>query len=99
MKAILVTLLFLSGCHTGDFEENCNPNGGCNSDKLECGWFAGKCRVKTEPQAIDKERRCSYESECFCVTCADKCGTSGVKTCAFSDTSVWGAKPAVCECK
>jgi hypothetical protein len=95
-SAALVLAFVLFGCHTGDFDQPCNKDGSCNGPNLVCdrGWE--KCMVKEPPRAPG---RCSYESECFCVTCADKCGDAGVKTCAYSDTSVWGAKPAVCECK
>jgi len=94
MRYLFIVLL-LVGCHTGNFEEECNKDGSCNAPGLECGW-GGKCRVKEPPAP---PRRCIYESECFCFTCADKCGDAGVKNCAYSDTSVWGSKPAVCECK
>lgn len=87
--------VLIIGCHTGDFDQDCNKDGSCNSPNLECkSW--GRCGVKDPPHTPG---RCSYESECFCVTCAERCGDAGVKVCAFSDTTVWGAKPAVCECK
>lgn len=95
MKKIVFTLLLLAGCHTGDFGEKCNKDGSCNSPTLACNAW-DECKPKPEPAPA---RRCNYESECFCFTCADKCGEAGVKECAYSDTSVWGSKPAVCECK
>lgn len=95
MKALGLVALFLIGCHTGNFDETCNKDGSCNSQNLECGIY-DKCVVKQPPAP---PRRCYYESECFCVICAEKCGDAGVKVCAYSDTSVWGSKPAVCECK
>ena len=94
MKKLIIATLFLAGCHTGDFGERCNKDGSCNAAGLEC--YYSECSVKRAPE---RPKNCAYESECFCVTCADKCGDAGVKICAYSDTSVWGAKPAVCECK
>lgn len=104
MRQLLLLALFAIGCgvkSTGYLGEHCNSAGDCNSPRLSCQHtFNGEwqCAVKSEPET-GPPRRCSYESECFCVTCAERCGASGVKTCAYSDTSVWGAKPALCECK
>jgi hypothetical protein len=96
MKILLITLALVAGCHTGDLGENCNKDGTCNGTNLTCSAWSGVCAKKTDPAPPS---RCNYESECFCVTCAERCGASGVKSCAFSDVSVWGAKPSVCECK
>lgn len=92
----LVSVVSTFGCHTGDYNESCNADGGCNDPGLKCDEDWRKCHLKPEPKQSNK---CNYESECFCLTCADKCGSTGVKTCAYSDTSVWGSKPALCECK
>ena len=103
MKKLASLLFLLVACnsHTGDLREHCNPDGTCNSTNTSCqsdlmgeGYY---CFLKPAPP--DPNRKCYYESECFCVTCAEKCGEAGVKECAYSDTSVWGSKPAVCECK
>jgi len=98
MKKILFLLAFLVGCqnHPGDFGGACNKDGTCNSPNLECDNWMHSCRVKTPPE---EPGRCKFESECFCITCAEKCADAGVKECAYSDTSVWGSKPAICECK
>lgn len=98
MKRFCALLVLLASCHshTGDLKEDCNKDGTCNSPELMCGIF-GECHFK--PMLETGPRRCSYESECFCVTCAEQCAPAGVKQCVYSDTSVWGAKPAVCECK
>ena len=98
VKKLPLIVLFLVACnfHTGNVDESCNPDGTCNSPNLECWSLSSRCHAK---ELRNTSARCSYESECFCVTCADKCGEAGVKTCAYSDTSVWGSKPAVCECK
>lgn len=91
---LFILCIFIVACHTGNFREECNKDGSCNNANLVClnGW------CETKPPSKEPGR-CYYESECFCVTCADKCGDAGVKTCAYSDTSVWESKPAVCECK
>ncbi len=98
---ILTTLLLCAlGCTpAGKLDGECNWDGTCDSPKLECVSTANGhyCHLKPEPE--NPPRRCHYESECFCVTCADKCGAAGVKACHWSDTTTWGAKPAVCDCK
>lgn len=100
LKSIVLACLLLVACKpdpTGGLNERCNRDGTCNGASLECSSY-GYCGAK-QVSHMDPNRRCFYESECFCVTCADKCGEAGVKECAYSDTSVWGSKPAVCECK
>lgn len=94
LNAIIATLA-LTACHQGNFGEECNKDGTCNFQNLECS-VVGVCRTRT---AARSPTRCGSESECFCVTCADKCADAGVKQCAYSDTSVWGSKPSTCECK
>lgn len=94
--------IFLAACvpTTGNIETDCNHDGTCNSPGLSCQQnLGGYFRCYPKPSPPDPSVRCHYQSECFCMTCADKCGDAGVKQCAYSDTSVWGAKPAVCECK
>lgn len=91
----LFSLCFLIiSCHSGDFREQCNKDGSCNGKNLKCidGW----CELK--PPSVESDN-CIYESDCFCKTCANKCGDAGFKNCKYSDTSVWGSEPAVCECK
>lgn len=102
MRKIIILLFVLCACdkmqpHRGDLGEDCNKDGTCNAATLECNEYSSECRAhNTNPVSPS---RCHYESECYCVTCSDKCGDAGVKACNYSDTSVWGAKPAVCECK
>jgi hypothetical protein len=90
----------LAGCsvhHRGDLGEDCNPDGTCNAPALTCGArITNECGID---QRRPRDPRCNYESECFCATCAERCGEVGVDRCEYSDTSVWGAKPAVCKCK
>lgn len=98
-----IMFLGLTNCSlTGGPGEPCNSNGTCNGglvcsksslyvDSYFCGLSADV--------APKEKRRCSFESECYCVTCAEQCGARGLKTCNFSDTTTWGNKtPAVCEC-
>jgi len=100
MKYSLI-MMFLVACNLpsppqGNLGERCKPDGTCNGESLECGVLTNECHARPKPRPTS---RCTFESECFCVTCAEKCGEAGVKTCAYSDTSVWGSKPAICECK
>lgn len=100
MRPTIALLLLLCSCnkHTGLLNENCNPDGTCSSPNLEChSWSnTSECRAKEPPVA---PFRCRGDAECFCLTCNDNCADAGIRTCAFSDTSVWGSKPSVCECK
>lgn len=87
----------------GNMGDECKPDGTCNNE-LVCipKWNGNICDIKTvenSAQIPSPPRNCYYESECFCTTCAEKCGSAGVKSCIYSDTSVWGSKPAICECK
>lgn len=95
----ILCALAMVGCAThrrGDLGGDCNPDGTCNAPTLACGVsIDGECGLAPRP----RDPRCGYESECFCVTCAERCGEVGVDRCEYSDTSVWGAKPAVCKCK
>lgn len=100
MKAkVFVLAVAFFACHKGSVDERCNPDGTCNGSNLECRYSGGGASACSVKEAPPPPRRCYYESECFCVTCADKCADAGVKNCMYSDTSVWGSKPAVCECK
>jgi hypothetical protein len=95
----IACVLFLTGC-PGDLNEMCRGDGSCNYG-LQCdGSF---CRMPTAKANKENgeaiKRRCSFESECYCVTCAEQCGERGLKRCNFSDTTTWGNKtPAICEC-
>lgn len=96
----LVLVFMCIGCeHRGGVDELCLVDGTCISE-LKCtlvGW-QHLCRLVPPPPTTLRPARCNYESECFCTTCADHC-QNGVKTCSYSDTSVWGAKPSLCECQ
>lgn len=92
----ILIAFFITACHTGNLDEKCNSDGTCNGENLECHFSRCMIRYKPEPVVV---KRCNFESECFCIACAEKCGDAGVKMCSFSDTSVWGSKPSVCECK
>ncbi len=97
--SLLVVLLVACGSPTGKLDGVCNLDGSCDSPALFCeSTYDGHyCHLK--PAEEKPPKRCRYESECFCLLCADKCGAAGVKACLWSDTSVWGSKPASCECK
>lgn len=92
---LLTALVMLAGCHKGNHEEGCNPDGTCNGEALYCSG-SGFCVAK--PPAPAKNVRCNFESECFCATCAERCAT-GVERCEYSDTTVWGSNPSVCVCR
>ena len=83
----------LAGC-PGSLNEPCRNNGTCNPGLLCDGYYCRLAQPSTAPK-----RQCGYESECYCVTCAEQCGARGMKNCRFSDTTVWGNHtPATCEC-
>lgn len=99
MRALILLLsVTLTGCrsHPGQVDEPCRKDGTCEG-KLLCQWSGGADEYRCRPEA--PKERCHFESECFCMTCADKCGATGVRECSFSDTTTWGAKPTVCTCK
>lgn len=90
----LVIIISISGCHTGDLGEECNKNGTCNSPNLEClsDISSPHCWIKRE------KTECNDPADCFCKRCLEKC-SGAFKRCEYTDTSVWGSKPTVCECK
>lgn len=95
-------LLCLLGCEERGFvDQPCNNNGTCNDDKLICmviqhrGHF---CMLKTDNLEFIKST-VGEDSIRFCNYCLQHCNVHGVKICAYSDTSVWGSKPSVCECR
>lgn len=104
MKKLLL-IAMLAGCHKvdiGGIGEACRSDGSCNSELLECLRWTGNgpyytCQPK-RPVTLRIEADCSGTEDCFCHRCNKSCAT-GVKICAYSDTSVWGAKPSTCECK
>ena len=94
--ATIITVI-LSGCEAGRLNQQCHGDGTCDHG-LDCD--GSYCRLPAARQpAPPTKRRCFYESECYCVTCAEQCGMRGMKNCRFSDTTVWGNRtPATCEC-
>jgi hypothetical protein len=94
--AFLACFLALASCDTpGAVGAPCNPDGSCAGPLL-------RCHTNSRCYAVQPERTlptCGHESQCWCVTCAEKCGANGVSRCTYSDTSVWGAEPSVCQCK
>ncbi len=92
----LSSIMLLIACEPrGTIDNDCTPDGKCIG-QLECFTWGDRSTCRA-PKSPEPKKRCVFESECFCVTCADHC-EHGVKVCDYSDTSVWGAKPAVCEC-
>lgn len=103
MKAALVILCSFSlfACtirDRGEFYGECNLDGTCNHPSLKCNDYRNECRVDEKKR--EDPSRCQYESECFCDRCGVNCAGFGksLLRCDYSDTSVWGSKPAVCEC-
>ncbi len=98
MKRFLVAALFLAACHKGGLEEDCNPDGTCDFQDLECqpGGMGYRCfvRVRPSPMAVPRS-----EADQFCEMCLKRCGAAGLKHCAYTDVTVWGSKPTVCECR
>lgn len=98
MRLTIPLLLLVCSCHRGDLSERCNLDGTCNSPNLVCFSWADFSECRTPPP-VTAPNRCHGAADCFCLRCADSCVDAGVKSCAYSDTSTWGAKPATCECK
>jgi hypothetical protein len=91
-------ILLVTGCHygpEGTLGERCKADGTCVGDHLICD-MASQCVANNAPAAGSG---CYAPSECFCKRCAEGCADAGMKACNYTDTSVWGAKPATCECK
>ena len=99
MFVVLLVLGIDCHSHTGSLNDTCNADGTCNGTNLTCTWSA-QCRPKDGPAGPPDPSRCyDVESVCFCRTCATQCGSAGMLNCLYQDTSVWGSKPATCECK
>lgn len=92
--------LFVAGCgrapnpakHYGDLGESCRPDGSCSGALVCIRYEESIVAFRCGPPPV-------FESVMFCATCSSHCGDAGIKECQFSDTSVWGSKPAVCNCK
>jgi hypothetical protein len=102
LKAPVLLLAALIGCRgaparRGELGESCRPDGTCEG-ALECRKSddAYQCLPKALPLHVEP---IEYESVKFCSSCADRCGDAGIKECLYSDTSVWGSKPATCSCR
>lgn len=90
VERYVLAIFLLTACHRGDYGEECNADGTCNAPALVCN---GRCWMR--PPAST----CSSEADCFCDACLKRCGSAGIKRCEFTDVSVWGSKPTVCECR
>jgi len=97
MELLALTATLLACEQKGGYDEACLVDGGCVDPGLACNDITHKCLMRPTPRPASL--RCTYESECFCVACVDRCGDAGMRSCNYSDTSVWGAKPATCECR
>lgn len=92
--------LLLAGCPRGHLGEDCRPDGTCFAG-LACqhtGTKGSGSRVM-ECYPPPAAKTCGGDADCFCEACLRRCGDAGVKLCAYSDVSVWGSKPTVCECR
>ncbi len=98
MKSVIAATLLMIACHSGGMEEACNPDGTCNFPNLECGpgGFGYRCFVRVQKNPTVTFRS---EADIFCENCLTRCGVAGLRHCAFTDVSVWGSKPTVCECR
>ncbi len=99
MKRTLLLVLLL-GCHqdpVGTLGGRCKPDGTCTGEHLFCNG-TDECAPSNMPQPVNMGN-CFPESVCFCQRCAESCGDAGLKACQYTDTSVWGSKPATCECR
>lgn len=96
MRLILYVVL-LAACHRGDIDEDCNPDGTCNAPQLSCQHFGNGPRCSIRPP--EDKRTCHSDADCFCEHCLTRCGSAGIKMCAYTDVSVWGSKPTICECR
>lgn len=86
----LVLVLLISACSTGYLGEPCDPDGTCRSPALFCS-SSGFCYAKQAQYTSDADR--------FCADCLTRCGSVGLKRCEYTDPTVWGSKPTVCECR
>ena len=92
VKAMALVML-LSGCpEPGTLGAECRPDGTCNGSTLRCASDA-RC------WSVQPELVCSGDADCFCDACLKRCGSVGIKRCEYTDPSVWGSKPTVCECR
>lgn len=95
--ALIFAALALAGCPaaTGTLGGYCFGDGTCSAPALSCQASGDGMRCWPKPEA----RTCNGDADCFCEACLKRCGDAGVKRCEFSDVSVWGSKPTVCECR
>ncbi len=75
----------------GELGGRCNKDGTCNFDSLRCNGLE-----VCDTRYVSQEQ---HETETFCKTCASDCGSLGMKSCSYSDPTVWGSLPSTCECK
>lgn len=89
---IFACLLF--ACEVpGTINATCRPDGTCVSPTLVCDSVWGVCRAK------EATATCHNDADCFCEACLQRCGNVGLRRCEYTDPSVWGSKPTVCECR
>lgn len=107
--ALLIAMLAACSRESlGTLKGPCKPDGTCNSPNLECrrnyDWgpdyicvidYSKLTANPTDSNAVNW----NSEATQFCNKCTESCGASGLKECHWADTTVWGAKPTVCECK
>lgn len=97
MKLFLTAALTLisMACSKGGLEEECYPDGTCASPNLECqlGGIGHRCFPR------QKQLLVTSDADRFCEICLKRCGAAGLKHCAYTDVTVWGSKPTVCECR
>lgn len=89
-------ILFPLACSKGGLEESCYSDGTCASPNLKCdlSGMGYRCFPRQEVKGLE-----TSEADRFCEVCLKRCGTAGLKHCAYTDVTVWGSKPTVCECR
>lgn len=94
-RLLFLAALALADCTRGNLGENCNADGTCNTPSLACRPDSNGHGCYPKPEA----KTCNGDADCFCEACLKRCGAAGVKRCEFTDVTVWGSRPTVCECR
>lgn len=90
----LLMCIIMAGCiQKGAYHRPCTDEGKCNQSMV-CN--SGFCML---PEELKPKENPYDLAGNFCTKCLTQCGAAGLKRCEFSDTSVWGSKPSVCECR
>lgn len=98
-------VLFMFACvgKPGDFEQNCKPDGTCNSPELVCARTSSNtslCTTKNFANLTNNTYQPYVQDAIkFCERCAYLCLTTGINKCQHSDITTWGSSPIICECK